>query len=90
MYKCPFPGCNFKTDNWGGLKKHICKMHKSNTCPVCGRYYKHITRHLEVMSRVDDMHAVFYALLRSRAWRRKTENYERCVKLAMEYCEVKE
>lgn len=91
MYKCPFPGCNFRTDSWGGLKRHVGKIHRVSRCPVCGRSYRHLTKHLEVASRADDKHAVFYALMRRGKWGEgRTDNYHRCVKIAEKYCEVEE
>ena len=41
--KCPI--CNFETDHFPALARHVRSKHSSNSCPICGARVKYLVKH---------------------------------------------
>jgi len=84
-FKCPF--CNSKFRDFKSLRIH-CKNHHSKVCPVCGKEYRSVPRHLSHQR--DKQHRVAYGLVAEGRGYKKSKWFKSCRRLAYEKTRVQE
>jgi hypothetical protein len=57
--KCPV--CNFETDHFPALARHVQKKHMDSFCPICGAKVKFMVKHARQHN--DEKHQLFYRCL---------------------------